>query len=299
MTPPRILPGGTEPDLAAGRAARRRRPRRPGARGRRRARRGGPRRASAARSCALGAARLAAGDADDLAALVPEYVTLPRGVRAAPRRRRRGDAWSRDGAGDRASLRIRADAVDDLPVGPAHRARVVHDARGRRTPTGSELETNRLAHYLVARVGGEVVAYGGIWLMVDEAHVTTFAVHPAVAAPADRRAAAPGAARPRGRPPRARGHARGPAVEPRGAAAVREVRLPPGRPPAALLQRRRRGRADHDHGAARERRDARADRAAAGGARRAPAPSGRPGRRRRARGAARRRAGRDPSEAVA
>jgi tRNA threonylcarbamoyl adenosine modification protein YeaZ len=31
-----------------------------------------------------GAARLAAGDADDLALLVPEYVTLPRGVRDAP-----------------------------------------------------------------------------------------------------------------------------------------------------------------------------------------------------------------------
>jgi tRNA threonylcarbamoyl adenosine modification protein YeaZ len=33
---------------------------------------------------AAGAARLAAGDADDLATLVPEYVTLPRGVREAP-----------------------------------------------------------------------------------------------------------------------------------------------------------------------------------------------------------------------
>jgi ribosomal-protein-alanine N-acetyltransferase len=42
----------------------------------------------------------------------------------------------------------------------------------------SEIETNRLAHYLVATVDGEVVAYGGIWLMVDEAHITTFAVHP-------------------------------------------------------------------------------------------------------------------------
>jgi ribosomal-protein-alanine N-acetyltransferase len=41
-----------------------------------------------------------------------------------------------------------------------------------------ELETNRLAHYLVAELGGEIVAYGGIWLMVDEAHITTFAVHP-------------------------------------------------------------------------------------------------------------------------
>lgn len=41
-----------------------------------------------------------------------------------------------------------------------------------------ELETNRLAQYLVALLGGEIVAYGGVWLMVDEAHVTTFAVHP-------------------------------------------------------------------------------------------------------------------------
>ncbi len=43
----------------------------------------------------------------------------------------------------------------------------------------SELATNRLAHYLVARVGDRLVAYGGMWLMVDEAHITTFAVHPA------------------------------------------------------------------------------------------------------------------------
>jgi [ribosomal protein S18]-alanine N-acetyltransferase len=42
----------------------------------------------------------------------------------------------------------------------------------------TELETNRLASYLVARVGDRVVAYGGVWSMVDEAHITTFAVHP-------------------------------------------------------------------------------------------------------------------------
>lgn len=41
-----------------------------------------------------------------------------------------------------------------------------------------ELETNRLARYLVVRSGDRTVAYGGIWLMVDEAHVTTFAVLP-------------------------------------------------------------------------------------------------------------------------
>lgn len=42
----------------------------------------------------------------------------------------------------------------------------------------SELEDNRLASYLVARIGERVVAYAGMWLMVDEAHITTFAVHP-------------------------------------------------------------------------------------------------------------------------
>jgi ribosomal-protein-alanine N-acetyltransferase len=43
----------------------------------------------------------------------------------------------------------------------------------------SELMTNRLATYLVARIEDRIVAYGGMWLMVDEAHITTFAVHPA------------------------------------------------------------------------------------------------------------------------
>jgi ribosomal-protein-alanine N-acetyltransferase len=43
----------------------------------------------------------------------------------------------------------------------------------------SELTTNRLASYLVGRIDDRIVAYGGMWLMVDEAHITTFAVHPA------------------------------------------------------------------------------------------------------------------------
>jgi ribosomal-protein-alanine N-acetyltransferase len=42
-----------------------------------------------------------------------------------------------------------------------------------------ELESNRMAHYLVVRADARVVAYAGLWLMVDEAHVTTFAVLPA------------------------------------------------------------------------------------------------------------------------
>ena len=43
----------------------------------------------------------------------------------------------------------------------------------------SELLTNRLASYLVARLGGRLIASGGRWLMVDAAPLTTFAVHPA------------------------------------------------------------------------------------------------------------------------
>lgn len=42
-----------------------------------------------------------------------------------------------------------------------------------------ELESNRMARYLVVRAHDRVVAYAGMWLMVDEAHVTTFAVLPA------------------------------------------------------------------------------------------------------------------------
>ena len=43
----------------------------------------------------------------------------------------------------------------------------------------TELTTNRLARYVGARINGTLVGFGGIWLMVDEAHVTTMAVLPA------------------------------------------------------------------------------------------------------------------------
>ncbi len=41
-----------------------------------------------------------------------------------------------------------------------------------------ELTQNRNARYIVARDGERIVAYAGLWLMVDEAHITTFAVLP-------------------------------------------------------------------------------------------------------------------------
>jgi ribosomal-protein-alanine N-acetyltransferase len=43
-----------------------------------------------------------------------------------------------------------------------------------------ELLENRVAHVLVveARLSAEVVGMAGYWLVVDEAHISTFAVHP-------------------------------------------------------------------------------------------------------------------------
>jgi ribosomal-protein-alanine N-acetyltransferase len=41
-----------------------------------------------------------------------------------------------------------------------------------------ELNGNRLAHFVVARASDRVVGFAGIWMMVDEAHITTFSVHP-------------------------------------------------------------------------------------------------------------------------
>jgi tRNA threonylcarbamoyl adenosine modification protein YeaZ len=89
--PPELLPGGTEP--ARGEAERLvavdlegRAPSDAVARG------DMARDGLAAALFRIGAARLVAGDPDDLAGLVPEYVTLPRGIRASS-----GEVtWSRD-----------------------------------------------------------------------------------------------------------------------------------------------------------------------------------------------------------
>lgn len=41
----------------------------------------------------------------------------------------------------------------------------------------NELTRNYFAHYLVARHAGRVVGYAGMWLILNEAHVTNVAVH--------------------------------------------------------------------------------------------------------------------------
>lgn len=41
-----------------------------------------------------------------------------------------------------------------------------------------ELRDNRLASYMVARLEREIVGYAGMWVIMDEAHITTIAVDP-------------------------------------------------------------------------------------------------------------------------
>lgn len=41
-----------------------------------------------------------------------------------------------------------------------------------------EIEENRCARYFVAVYQEEIVGYGGMWVIIDEAHITNIAVHP-------------------------------------------------------------------------------------------------------------------------
>jgi ribosomal-protein-alanine N-acetyltransferase len=42
----------------------------------------------------------------------------------------------------------------------------------------NEIENNRLAYYFGAHFEKTLVGYAGIWIVMDEAHITTLAVHP-------------------------------------------------------------------------------------------------------------------------
>lgn len=42
----------------------------------------------------------------------------------------------------------------------------------------NEIGENKLAHYYVGRVDGKIVAYGGIWVILEDSHITTIAVRP-------------------------------------------------------------------------------------------------------------------------
>lgn len=41
-----------------------------------------------------------------------------------------------------------------------------------------ELTDNPYAYYIVADIDGKAIGYGGVWIVVDEAHITNIAVRP-------------------------------------------------------------------------------------------------------------------------
>ncbi len=41
-----------------------------------------------------------------------------------------------------------------------------------------ELRHNRFAHYYVCLLGDRIVGYAGMWVILDEAHITNIAIHP-------------------------------------------------------------------------------------------------------------------------
>jgi ribosomal-protein-alanine N-acetyltransferase len=42
----------------------------------------------------------------------------------------------------------------------------------------NEIRDNKLAHYFTGKLDGKIVAYGGLWVILEDSHITTIAVHP-------------------------------------------------------------------------------------------------------------------------
>lgn len=68
-----------------------------------------------------------------------------------------------------------------VPLEASHIPRLLAiEAEANSAPWSEKSFQNEIGHphgvFLVGLIDGEVVAYGGIWLLVDEAHVTTVAV---------------------------------------------------------------------------------------------------------------------------
>jgi [ribosomal protein S18]-alanine N-acetyltransferase len=48
-----------------------------------------------------------------------------------------------------------------------------------RNAFSNELNDNKLAHYFIGRFENQVIAYSGLWVVLEDAHITTIAVIPA------------------------------------------------------------------------------------------------------------------------
>ena len=74
-----------------------------------------------------------------------------------------------------ASLAVEPMSEDDVPA-VYQIDREISPTPWPRTTYYSELSAKSRATYIVLRLGGEVVGYGGMWRLYDEAHVTTIGV---------------------------------------------------------------------------------------------------------------------------
>ena len=79
--------------------------------------------------------------------------------------------------GGEEEVRILPMGLDDLPGVLAIEAVSFPTPWSKRTFM-TELTQNLCACYIVARAGRKVVGYAGMWVLLDEAHVTNIAVHP-------------------------------------------------------------------------------------------------------------------------
>lgn len=74
--------------------------------------------------------------------------------------------------------------VEIAPMGPVHIDEILKIERVSFPIPWSketflfEILLNELSVYVVALLNGSVVGYGGMWLVMDEAHITNIAVHP-------------------------------------------------------------------------------------------------------------------------
>ena len=78
-------------------------------------------------------------------------------------------------AGDNEKLTIVPMSISDI----SEVSRIERNSFSTTWPTDAfynELNTNKLAHYFVGRIGSKVVVYGGIWVIFEDSHVTTIAV---------------------------------------------------------------------------------------------------------------------------
>jgi ribosomal-protein-alanine N-acetyltransferase len=75
------------------------------------------------------------------------------------------------------SLRIREAEAKDIEI-MSELDRICFAAPWSPGSFEHEIKRNRLAFYVVAEVEETVVGYAGLWIIIDEGHITNIAVHP-------------------------------------------------------------------------------------------------------------------------